>query len=329
MPEGFDQFRALDESIGQLAGKMRAERKEEKIVRIAVDKIRPNPFQPRRRFDQTALEELAKSIRTDGLNEPIIVRKIAEENTDLLFELIAGERRLRAVKLLGEPVISAIVKDYDDRRTKRIGLVENIQRENLNTVEIACGIRLLMDDHLKEHDGNTDERKITSVLAEEIGKDRKTVERYLRIYEGIHAVAEVEELFRRHSDRISFRDARDYAAVAERLRSLKKSNNREYGRILKKLTKGFSDRKDKDAVKKSVGYLQRYFGKERDKASHSAPNERMFHETEEKVVLNIEVVKSSGVSAEERERMEGACRQFLERLHAVSAQAEKAEWEGE
>ncbi|MCL4491060.1 MAG: ParB/RepB/Spo0J family partition protein [Nitrospirae bacterium] len=322
MLERFDQGRGLDESIKR----MRAEGRVEKVLKIPVDKIRPNPFQPRRFFDQNALEELAKSIKQDGLNEPVIVRKVNEEDSEFLFELIAGERRLRAVKLLGEQAIDAIIKDYDDHRTKRIGLVENIQRENLNTVEIAYGIKSLKNDYeeeYREQNGVMDEKAVIETIANEIGKDGKTVGRYLRIYEGVIAVPEMEALFRGHSDRISFRDAKEYAGVADKLRSLKKSNNREYGRILKKLTKSFSDKKDRESIRKAVDYLHQYFNKDKKSTGDAVltPHE-LFFETGGKLVLNVEVRKNSVLTVEDISCIEEACRQFVMRIQAFRGHGE-------
>ena len=303
--------------------RMRADEEGESLVKIPVDKIRPNPFQPRRFFDKNALEELAGSIRQDGLNEPIIVRRVNDEHSGFLFELIAGERRWRAVKLLGEQTIDALVKDYDDHRTKRLGLVENIQRENLNTIEIAYGIKALRDDYADEsgiRSGAGDEKSAVEAIAGEIGKDRKTVERYLRIHEGIIAVPEVEALFRMYSDRVSFRDAKEYAAVAYKLRALKKSNNREHGRIIKKLTKGFSDKEDKDGIKNAIGYLHKYFDKEKKSASEGMTAGReFFFETAEKFVLHIEIPKDRGLDPGDIAHMVEACRQCIIKARACSS----------
>ncbi len=329
MSERPDQSRELDES----GNRMKTGSGEGLVVRIPVDKIRPNPFQPRKVFDQGALEDLARSIRSDGLNEPILVRKVHDDHTEFLFELIAGERRLKAVKILGEPFIEAIIKDYDDLRTKRVGLIENIQRENLNSVEVAYGIRALKDDYLggrREQDTVLDEKSVVGTIADEIGKDRKTVERYLRIYEGITAVPEMEVLFKKHPDRISFRDARDYAGVADRLRALKKSNKREYERILKKLARSFSDRRDRESIRKAIGYLQRYFNKdEKGKDPSLLPCKpacnKMLHETADELVLNIEVQKNNGLTVQDISGIEDAVTRFLEKLHSFISPGERDE----
>ena len=107
------------------------------IQDIALDKIEPNPYQPRQHFDQARLEELAQSIKEFGLLEPVIVRR-----KGTVYELAAGERRVRAAQLAGLEEIPAIVRDYDDLEMMQVGLIENLQRENLNPIEEAEGFRI-------------------------------------------------------------------------------------------------------------------------------------------------------------------------------------------
>ena len=110
------------------------------VVEIALNDIDPNPDQPRRRFDETALEELAASIRQVGVLQPIIVRK-----TGRRYAIISGERRWRAARLAALDVIPAIVRDWDEVRRMEAALVENLQRDDLNPVEEASGLKSLMD----------------------------------------------------------------------------------------------------------------------------------------------------------------------------------------
>lgn len=106
--------------------------KESDIIQIPVEDIRPNPYQPRRSFDQQALDELATSIKNYGVFQPIIVKKSIKG-----YDLVAGERRLRACKLAGLDTIPAIVKDFSDEEMREIALLENLQRENLTSIELA------------------------------------------------------------------------------------------------------------------------------------------------------------------------------------------------
>ncbi|MBR3362926.1 MAG: ParB/RepB/Spo0J family partition protein [Bacilli bacterium] len=115
--------------------------KIEEIVDLNVDDIRPNPYQPRTVFDNNSLKELASSIKENGVFQPIIVKKSIKG-----YELIAGERRLRASKLAGMMTIPAIVRQLDDEKMAEIALLENLQRENLNILEEAKAYRKLIDE---------------------------------------------------------------------------------------------------------------------------------------------------------------------------------------
>ncbi len=133
---------------------------------IKIDQISPNPFQPRKNFDQEALDELANSIKEFGLIQPIIVFKKNNK-----FILIAGERRLRAVKALGKKEILAFIADIDENKLRELALIENIQRENLNPIELANSYKDLMQVH-----------KITQEnLAELIHKSRTQITNTLRL----------------------------------------------------------------------------------------------------------------------------------------------------
>jgi len=136
------------------------------LQRIALARIRPNPFQPRREFDAQELAELEASIRTSGLLQPVTVRKKGE-----LYELIAGERRLRAVTNLGWKDIPAIVKDFDDQTLLVLALVENLQRSDLNPIEEARGYQRLLAEFNLTH----------QQVADAVGKDRTTVTNLLRV----------------------------------------------------------------------------------------------------------------------------------------------------
>ena len=136
------------------------------VEEIEINKIKPNPFQPRREFNESAIEELADSIKKYGLLQPVVLIKDKEG-----YILVAGERRLRAVKLLGENVIKAIVVNYSKDDLREYALIENIQREDLNPIEVAYSLQSLIDEH-----GYTHEE-----LANAISKSRSYVTNLLRI----------------------------------------------------------------------------------------------------------------------------------------------------
>ncbi len=117
------------------------------VKEIALDEIVVNPFQPRKLFDENSIAELSESIRRHGLLQPIVVIR----NNDK-FMLIAGERRLRATKMAGIKKIRAIVADIDKNRVRELSLIENIQRENLNSIELAVSLQELIDEHKLTHD---------------------------------------------------------------------------------------------------------------------------------------------------------------------------------
>ena len=136
------------------------------LQRIPVARIRPNPFQPRREFDPTQLAELEASIKASGLLQPITVRRKGEQ-----YELIAGERRLRAVTNLQWKDIPAVVRDFDDQTLLVLALVENLQRSDLNAIEEAKGYQRLLGEFSLTH----------QQVADAVGKDRSTVTNLLRV----------------------------------------------------------------------------------------------------------------------------------------------------
>ena len=134
---------------------------------VDIKEILPNPYQPRRSFSQEELWELAKSIKEFGIIEPLIVRI----NDDRRYELIAGERRLRAAKLAGLEQVPIILRQYDDRRSAQIALIENLQRSDLNVVEEARAYRTLLDKFSMTQES----------VAQKVGKSRSHIANILRL----------------------------------------------------------------------------------------------------------------------------------------------------
>ncbi|MBK7094686.1 MAG: ParB/RepB/Spo0J family partition protein [Saprospiraceae bacterium] len=137
------------------------------VAMLSIDKIEFNPFQPRNYFDEVELNELAESIRTLGLIQPVTVRSVGGE----FYQLISGERRLRASKMAGLKEIPAYIRIADDQAMIEMALVENIQRTDLNSLEIAFAYQRLIDECILTHDK----------VAERVGKNRSTVTNYLRL----------------------------------------------------------------------------------------------------------------------------------------------------
>lgn len=137
------------------------------IAQIDIDKIDTNPFQPRTDFDESALGELAESIKNQGVIQPVTVRKMGYDK----YQLISGERRLRASKLAGMKTIPVFIRVANDEQMLEMALIENIHRENLNAIEVAISYQRLLE-----------ECKLTQdQLSEKVGKDRSTVANFLRL----------------------------------------------------------------------------------------------------------------------------------------------------
>lgn len=157
------------------------------IIEVPLEKIEMNPFQPRKTFTEEALEELSCSIREFGIIQPLIVRKIGDR-----YELIAGERRLRAAKMVGLKAVPCVARSADDKEMAEIALIENLQREDLHFFEEATGYeKLLLQFSLTQDQ-----------LAKRVGKDQSTVANKLRLLKLKPAVRELlskEQLTERHA----------------------------------------------------------------------------------------------------------------------------------
>lgn len=139
---------------------------DDKIVEIPLSHLRANPYQPRKEFKEEAIHELAESIRQHGVIQPIIVRSVIKG-----FEIIAGERRFRASQHCGKATIPAVVRNFSDQQVMEIALIENLQRENLNALEIAVAYQGLMDQYALTQEE----------LSLKVGKSRSHIANFLRL----------------------------------------------------------------------------------------------------------------------------------------------------
>jgi ParB family chromosome partitioning protein len=137
------------------------------VIDIAIADIGPNPFQPRTRFDDDALRELSDSIKVSGVLQPVLVRKNGPGD----YQLVAGERRMRAAHLAGLLKVPAIIREYDDRQLMELALIENIQREDLNPIDEARAFQALIDRVGLTHDQ----------ISERVGKQRSSISNSLRL----------------------------------------------------------------------------------------------------------------------------------------------------
>lgn len=139
---------------------------DDKVVEIPLSQLRANPYQPRKEFKEEAIQELAESIRQHGVIQPIIVRSVLKG-----FEIIAGERRFRASQYCGKATIPAVVRSFSDQQVMEIALIENLQRENLNAMEVAVAYQGLMEQF-----SLTQEE-----LSLKVGKSRSHIANFLRL----------------------------------------------------------------------------------------------------------------------------------------------------
>ncbi|WP_432775671.1 ParB/RepB/Spo0J family partition protein [Brevibacillus gelatini] len=212
----------------------------EQVKDVSVSEIRPNPYQPRKEFEQSAIEELADSIREHGIIQPLIVRKSIKG-----YELVAGERRLRAAKLAGLKQVPVVVKAYTDQQLMEIALIENLQRENLNPLEEAEAY-----DKLIAHHDYTQEQ-----LAKRIGKSRPHVANMLRLLQlpdSIRKMLAAAELTMGHARALL---AVSDAEVQEQLANdvVKKSLNvRQLEELVKQLSVSRETKKKKPAKSEPI-----------------------------------------------------------------------------
>ncbi len=196
------------------------------VTEIELKKIIPNPNQPRKHFDDDALQELANSISVHGVIQPLVLNKLDDGN----YLIIAGERRWRASKLAGLDKVPAVIKEYTDKQIKEISLIENLQREDLNPIEAARAIRQLMDEyHLTQE-----------AVSDRIGKSRSNVANTLRLLTLYPDVVTLIE-----TGRLSAGHARALVVVEDTTKQIKlarqavdgKMSVRELEKAVKDLTK--------------------------------------------------------------------------------------------
>lgn len=168
---------------------------DDKVIEIPLSQLRPNPYQPRKVFDDNSIQELAESIKQHGVIQPIIVRSVLKG-----YEIIAGERRFRASQLCGNTTIPAVVRNFNDQQVTEIALIENLQRENLNAMEIAVAYQGLMDQF-----SLTQEE-----LSMKVGKSRSHIANFLRL---LQLPEEVKEYVSRGT--LSMGHARAIAGVKD------------------------------------------------------------------------------------------------------------------
>lgn len=197
--------RGIDALFQDFASLEDVDVKKEAVIEISLSELRPNPYQPRKTFNEESLQELANSIGQSGVFQPIIVRKSAVKG----YELIAGERRFRASKLAGKETIPAIIREFDEEAMMQVAVLENLQREDLNPLEEAEAYEMLMKN-----------LKLTQAdVAKRLGKSRPYIANYLRLLTLPKLVKEMVQ-----DERLSMGQARTLLGLKNKEKILKLSN---------------------------------------------------------------------------------------------------------
>lgn len=207
--------------------------KKEEVLDLPLNELRPNPYQPRKTFDEQSLKELANSIERSGVFQPIIVRRSQIKG----YEIIAGERRFRASKLAGKTNIPAIIRDFDEEMMMQIAVLENLQREDLNPLEEAEAYDMLMKN-----------LKLTQAqVAERLGKSRPYIANYLRLLSLPKLVKEMVQ-----EERLSMGQARTLLGLKDKSNLLKLANRcvkeNLTVRQLEKLVSDMNEAKEKKKI---------------------------------------------------------------------------------
>lgn len=181
--------RGLDALLSSIQdNQAQSEKQPNELQQLSVEQIQRSPYQPRRAFQAEALEELAASIRTQGIIQPVVVRKTVRGN----YELVAGERRWRAAQMAGLDKIPALVRDINDEAAMAIALIENIQRKNLNAIEEANALQRLLSEFAMTH----------QQVADAVGKSRTAITNLMRLLglnDDVKAVLEAGKLEMGHA----------------------------------------------------------------------------------------------------------------------------------
>jgi ParB family transcriptional regulator, chromosome partitioning protein len=212
----------------------------EGFLEIDLDLIEPNAEQPRTRFEETALDELAQSIRANGIVQPIVVRRKGSQ-----YQIVAGERRWRAAQKAGLQKIPVVIKDVSDEKILELALIENIQRQELNAIEEANAYRKLIDSI-----GLTQE-----MLAERVGKNRTVITTYLRLLRlpsDIQKLVEENKISAGHARALLMVDDADVQRRVARSILEMSLSVRETEKAVKKLSKGETQVIEKTQVKPKI-----------------------------------------------------------------------------
>lgn len=255
--------------------------RKEEIIDISLNELRPNPYQPRKTFDEKSLQELANSIEQSGVFQPIIVRKSAVKG----YEIIAGERRFRASKLAKKETIPAIIREFDEESMMQVAVLENLQREDLNPLEEAEAYEMLMKN-----------LKLTQAeVAQRLGKSRPYIANYLRLLSLPKLVKEMMQ-----DDRLSMGQARTLLGLKNKEQILKLANRcvkeNLTVRQLEQLVGIMNESKDKKKVPRIIKEKPYYLRESEDRLMDKFGTNVEIHEKEGKGKIEIEYLSQSDLT---------------------------------
>ena len=197
--------KGIDALFQDMASLEEVDVQRDEVIEVPLNELRPNPYQPRKTFEESSLQELASSIERSGVFQPIIIRKSAVKG----YEIIAGERRFRASKLAKKETIPAIIRSFDEEAMMQVAVLENLQREDLNPLEEAEAYDMLMKN-----------LKLTQAeVAERLGKSRPYIANYLRLLALPKLVKEMVQ-----DERLSMGQARTLLGLKKKDQMLKMAN---------------------------------------------------------------------------------------------------------
>jgi len=260
----------------------------QEVEQVPVVDIAPNPFQSRKRFDEEKILALSESIKERGMLHPITLRKTIN-SSGRKYEVVAGERRLRAAKLAGLKEVPAMIREVYDREMNVLTLIENMQREELNVVEKTLSIGSLQR-----------ELGDTAAAAEALGLSRRSVEKYVRIESVMNSSKVLSSFFQKNADLIDFRDAEALADIGRRLRQEE--------------LKDFIDAANDEGIKCALKRFRRQLGNRPGLKVRHQPIQSVLRETKHHIFLQMRHEKGSKIQAEDRERLQREFADFLERI---------------
>lgn len=273
--------KGIDALFQDLAGLETVDVKKDEVLELSLNELRPNPYQPRKTFDEVSLQELANSIEQSGVFQPIIVRKSAVKG----YEIIAGERRFRASKLAKKETIPAIIREFDEESMMQVAVLENLQREDLNPLEEAEAYDMLMKN-----------LKLTQAeVAERLGKSWPYIANYLRLLSLPKLVKEMMQ-----DERLSMGQARTLLGLKNKEQILKLANRcvkeNLTVRQLEQLVSTMNDSKDKKKVPRIVKEKPYYLRESEDRLMDKFGTSVEIHEKKGKGKIEIEYLSQSDLT---------------------------------